>query len=823
MYQGRETVAVIAVHGVGDQQPFETVRKIGDLLQDLDHRKDRQLADCFKVPLPCGPEGGTHAKCENPRYIPFRETTLRINVRPVVVGPGESKEDENGAAKRVMPPQSPGGPHGPFYARVQNMEDTARLTPDEVWWNFTRGQLECYRGDDPEDTYETVRLEGEKTDAAGNPVKDVHLYELYWADLSRLRGGIFSIFMELYQLLFHLSALGVHTVTAATAVNGGSLWKNRLWLQTTASFLLTTPILIVNLIMAGIALMAVGLDALSRRSPRTQFLIVAAFVLPVLLAGMGFAVWRFVKARVTTQWWWAPLLIAPAVIAAWCLLAWRDAWYAGMALDALEGCILLTLVGVATGLILRAYDRRRPGALRWGFWFALSVAAIGSISFSWASVGNRIAVCARFFETAFLELAACWALFALAAIALFILRVRNRREPGRSTWTGVLLLSLPAAVFIMVSATSWALIGEFLRNFLRKDWLYIHLWDRAGAAQPVTQIIAYALNHEVFMIFCLSIIGFGIAAIPAVWGMAPSMLAEVSAPSAYKSVDRDYSSTLGNWLNNAFRGLSFSGLLLWAMVTLGIGGIIVYILWRGDVTNSSLIEGGGGLGALVFTALFTARRSLEKMAIGLVTVIDILLDVDNWLREMPRDSNPKARILGRYASLLRYILNWKRDPLDPSSGYDRIVILSHSQGTIVTADLLRFLSHEAASSGGWKAYDPQLERLGGDPFISMFTMGSPLRQLYNLRFPYLYGWAGFPRPAQLAGVGSWINAYRSGDYVGRGLWLEDVWTPVTALPLPALPLPNPAGTTDYCIGAGAHTHYWDNTAPAIAYQLDLLI
>src|SRR6266404_6376302 len=32
----RKTVAVITVHGVGDQAPFDTVRRIGDLLQDLD-------------------------------------------------------------------------------------------------------------------------------------------------------------------------------------------------------------------------------------------------------------------------------------------------------------------------------------------------------------------------------------------------------------------------------------------------------------------------------------------------------------------------------------------------------------------------------------------------------------------------------------------------------------------------------------------------------------------------------------------------------------------------------------------------------------------
>ena len=59
------------------------------------------------------------------------------------------------------------------------------------------GQLECYKGDNPEDTYKTLRLEGEKVDDAGQIINNVHLYELFWSDLSTRKAGIFSIFTEL--------------------------------------------------------------------------------------------------------------------------------------------------------------------------------------------------------------------------------------------------------------------------------------------------------------------------------------------------------------------------------------------------------------------------------------------------------------------------------------------------------------------------------------------------------------------------------------------------------------------------------------------------
>jgi hypothetical protein len=91
-----------------------------------------------------------------------------------------------------------------------------------------------------------------------------------------------------------------------------------------------------------------------------------------------------------------------------------------------------------------------------------------------------------------------------------------------------------------------------------------------------------------------------------------------------------------------------------------------------------------------------------------------------------------------------------------------------------------------------------------------------------------------PDPAKLGGVRGlelWDNAYRSGDYIGRNLWRTDpcgyLWDgDVSGSPLHA-PVQNNStdGTRrlEFCIGAGAHTHYWDETAPMIALELDRLI
>jgi DNA-binding transcriptional regulator YdaS (Cro superfamily) len=211
-----------------------------------------------------------------------------------------------------------------------------------------------------------------------------------------------------------------------------------------------------------------------------------------------------------------------------------------------------------------------------------------------------------------------------------------------------------------------------------------------------------------------------------------------------------------------------------------------------------------------------------------------MLDVDSWLREHPRDSNPTGRICARYVTLLRHICNY-RDP--EGRRHDALVIVAHSQGTVITADLLRFLRIEHQATKPPAKYDPGLERLlSGELPVYLFTMGCPLRQLYGLRFPYLYQWAHHeraaapgnapdiprdtkPDPREL-GVRSWTNVFRSGDYIGRHIWRTDDYPATASAEFSS----NEKGAQfERCIGAGAHTHYWDETAPQVARILDEMV
>src|SRR6202030_2375372 len=93
--------------------------------------------------------------------------------------------------------------------------------------------------------------------------------------------------------------------------------------------------------------------------------------------------------------------------------------------------------------------------------------------------------------------------------------------------------------------------------------------------------------------------------------------------------------------------------------------------------------------------LVGAKLALSGAAIAAIIYrygrgpLDILLDVDNYLRTSPLDNAPRARIAERYVSLLRYIAAQKTPQGEPY--YGSVVIVAHSLGALISAGLPPFL------------------------------------------------------------------------------------------------------------------------------------
>lgn len=373
--------------------------------------------------------------------------------------------------------------------------------------------------------------------------------------------------------------------------------------------------------------------------------------------------------------------------------------------------------------------------------------------------------------------------------------------------------------------------------------------DTKSAATP-TDFISNALAWSVGYQLPVSLVLVALSGFLLTWWALPSALTERFPyrndakdehhdGEAPRDTDNATSLHMGTWLSRGLDSTSVITFLLWSSIFLAPAAWIILRDFAPD--HSALL---GVLNKLqywtetiVYMQILAAAVLLVYAARSGSIILGIVLDVDTYLRDTPVEAPPRARIFERYMSTLRYIAQF-RDA--DGHGYDQIVIVAHSLGALISGDILHFLQSRYS-----------LEEKIPIP-IKLLTMGNPARQLLNRFFPYLYDWirpepdnGAHPLPApQLTapapipdtklphphhlGLKHWVGAYRSGDYVGRSLWLDEWYlrTPNDADPRtgpPFLAQSNDGTRAEMCIGAGAHTHYMDDTAPDIAWMLDRLI
>jgi hypothetical protein len=574
---------------------------------------------------------------------------------------------------------------------------------------------------------------------------------------------------------------------------------------------------------------------------------------------VGVAVYRVLYRRsMRSLGAWAPFLplgvgVLAGVTAAWFL---REQGVVSAALYFLALVGLLVIVWLlASQLSERRSDASPADGKLAQFFFSLpKVTGLGGIllgaSLSWigwqtyretAAVGARIAQAIAYAaDGVFYALQVTWNLLLLCGIALTIgylaIAWRAPRDARgaavkRALWTGHMAFFIPTTLFLIVTIIIWkALVHLVLKSIpaetTYRPWLHEALpgWLTMVVQDLPTRL---RLSGPVFLaeyaealladasgaFFNVLFVMIAVAVVLLVVGLVPSIVAETSPPKAATPAG---SRRLGLWLDDAFAGAKLAGwfVLLALVVVLPLGTrpqVIDAIRVQGWdlLLGDSVATWIGGMiaGSVAVLALF--RRNIFG---GLQKGLDIALDVDNWLRERPPPRNPRGLILLRFLALLREV---------QSQGYDRIVIVSHSQGTVVCADLLRYLK-----AGHWARHG--LATLQALP-IRLLTFGSPLRQLYGRRFPHLYGWAERPEPKALDVV-VWVNGYRSGDYVGRYLWLaDDSDDRFKPLDLDAAlagidGVPTPADRrAEFCLGEGAHTHYFDESATPVGRLIDAFV
>jgi hypothetical protein len=742
----------------------------------------------------------------------------------------------------------------------------------------------------------------------GEHVRRCDVFEMYWADLSRLKGSAPEIVTELFTLLFRLSTLGRDAIASGAQFFGASKsWKLLARLQNGLDWAYSRVLALLFLQLIMIALTLVVLGLLRGHTG------VAHKVIAVVFSAV-------IGLRILYRWRrFVPAVAAAGALGAsmWCLPA---------------SCAIGLAWFVSLGWVYDAYLKmceerfssvRRVG---WILWLGVLAATAGfAVTQPTAGLEMWIFGSLRAFEFVLVSIGVWWiaagvVLVVWLAVGSLAGRVGKRGEgkprklaPGEedpvdpvrrfqskaSVSTGRFGLAVSLAFFFVISMTTWALVNRGVAHavdgfveapadvteaaaavprFQYWPLIFKHPSIEFAHTQPQPFLAADFLDDRFnnsaeafFMSFMvLTVLLVYLAAV-----LLPCILAEL------RWVHQE-PTRLGCWLTGGYRRLETA---IWAVVTAAVLSTAVVALalawvliaqdlpwaWLIDAERYVADKSHWLLEPLVLStgaatvALTAAGRLLSRYVPWLRAPLDIALDVDNHFREFPREGIPRARIFSRYVALLRQIA---------AQNYDRIVIVSHSQGTVITADLLRYLKeraacetrgHEAAMKAAAAEHAPAASSLGPMPpdtvsalweglsgKLHLFTAGSPLRQLYATRFPVMYDWVLAshggrmgPRAADI-GVERWINAYGTGDYIGRWLWSRapgaddavlpgidashgpghqagDRYPPSTGTATSLAKQVAAATELDVSVGAEAHTHYFDPERDAIAWLVDALV
>lgn len=207
-------------------------------------------------------------------------------------------------------------------------------------------------------------------------------------------------------------------------------------------------------------------------------------------------------------------------------------------------------------------------------------------------------------------------------------------------------------------------------------------------------------------------------------------------------------------------------------------GVSAYFLWRLVSAVSSLYGGTDTpaevtigaemvrLAAILFVSAFVVFSTYTANGLKLV------LDVVNHFTQPAQSYPVRNRIEKRFEEMVEYLIAPCTKP--------HLVIIAHSQGTVITIDALM--------NDNW--VKATLQRVSS---LTIVTVGSPFTHVYQTYFPREYPKLK-ERLVELSSQQNvrWINAYRIDDYVGT--YIENS--------IPRFPINVP-------LPPGGHLRYWE--------------
>lgn len=633
---------------------------------------------------------------------------------------------------------------------------------------FDRGEesVEWYPvpGTDP------VPVKRSRLTAAGG-AREVDVFELWWADLSRFPGAVRNSLLALLGMLLVAPSIGRAALSGGPPLRRDSApptagrWGGSMPVQAAMMGVVEWITAVPLLLLTAIELALVGAAAFAVWSGATTTATYAgiAGIAPLTAAGVTYFALRYRATRWGAEWVAWGILATAIVLGAWSIKADGGDADRGLADDLLflamypyrlawmaSAAIVLALI---VSVFVEPLRRRRLKSV------ARGRTALSSLvgPFGFAIVGSLLtaAIGAALQKTTMTEFHGDKAPWCLRGIqdwspqACTFDGATNAYAWGARLFAQFLIPLVYVTATLLVFLLASLVLTELWR-ITRRIASWIFRLPRTRGPLDVTDLLPRLTTGMAMSVpFCAMFVTF--AWIPL--DFVPSW--DKVAP---------YTIQVSDWPST----LAASGGVALAVVT----SIAGFLRWSpmNALTNAP--------GNTTFAA-----------------VMDRVYDVASFLREPQtkgRDAVvPRFRMLDRFAALIAHI---ERGAFEKQS-YQRLVVFAHSQGTVLATAALD--TH------------PQV------PEVALITFGSPLRNLYCDSFPAQFDWVEHLLEAPqrfVKGVDRhWVNFGSSSDFVGRTIFGEP---PVGAGPKPDGKVhwndePYPHG--DRTIGRGFHGAYWSNT------------
>jgi hypothetical protein len=564
--------------------------------------------------------------------------------------------------------------------------------------------------------------------------QQVHLREVYWGDLSRVKSSLPALVYALFDFIFGLRYIVEAATDQLKTRRARAAGKLARWALYTAR----GPMFALNILAVAVCCVYAVLVAVN--SPRSPVAAVWAASLLVLLSGFFFA-WVVKEKQWSKDTWIWMVISSITSLAAVALLQDKlsqqlDPYIYLITSAMTVGAIVMSLLGLlslAFAAVARPLRTRGHRSVAGPLSVIVFCTSLSLGLFVFAVIGVWTLVIKALSESHEARTNRCLTATVAFRECMTTTSTVPTAQLAERIETGVHLLPLVVLAF-------FALALLFLGVVMANQW-------RLKKGKP---ILRYIVNRMVLLGYVLVTAVYGLAFLPLAYILLKS------GGCAFWLVDREALICEPTKWDHA------PALLARWIESLPDFDFIVRAV-------SSIYAADTALKALALAATTIVITFVVSQRVHFLTALDLILDVIAHFRTT---STPDFVVWKQIVNRFKLVVE---DTIRETKA-DRIVIVSHSQGTAIAAHGLGVLLIEGC------AVVPV--GLNGVK-VRMITMGSPIKHLYKYYMPDRYS---IQKPHA---VTHWLNIHRIDDFIGMSIDSTEKNYP-----------------KNIAIGRGGHSNYW---------------